>query len=165
MGCSQENLRLGTMSKGFTLIEVMVTAVIIGILASIAYPAYTEQVAKGRRADARARLMAAQQWMERYYTERYSYASAGQETKNADFAKQSQFVVSPAAGEGAAMYDISVEPTLTDYTLKAIRISSSAMKSDACGDLTLNKVGTKSVLNYDKQRFASLDAAVAACWK
>ena len=55
---------------GFTLIELMITVAIIGILAAVAYPAYTEQVAKGRRADARVRLVAAQQWMERYYTER-----------------------------------------------------------------------------------------------
>lgn len=151
--------------KGFTLIELMITVAIIGILAGIAYPSYAEQIAKGRRADARARLMAAQQWMERYYTERYSYTSAGDQTKNLEFEKQAALVVSPMPGEGTTMYKISVEATPSNYTLKATRESSAAMKNDPCGDLTINKVGTKSVVNFDTKRFSSLDAAVAACWK
>ena len=51
--------RAGDVSKhqrGFTLIELLIAVVIIGIIASIAYPSYAEHVRKGRRADRPGRL-------------------------------------------------------------------------------------------------------------
>jgi type IV pilus assembly protein PilE len=150
--------------RGFTLVELMITVAIISILASVAYPSYSEHVAKGRRADARAHLMTSQQWLERYYTERYSYASAGETTKNADFDAQTSLVSSPSAGEGSAMYTLSVVVDGANYTLTATRQTGSPMASDRCGNLTLTKDGTRSVVSYDEDRFPTLTAAVAACW-
>ena len=54
--------------RGFTLIELMITVAIVGILSAIAYPSYTEFVRRGHRADARAGLLQAQQWLERAAT-------------------------------------------------------------------------------------------------
>jgi type IV pilus assembly protein PilE len=60
-------------ARGFTLIEMMITVAIIGILASIAYPAYQDYVRRAARADAKAVLMETAQFMERHFTTNNAY--------------------------------------------------------------------------------------------
>ena len=57
-----------TKHKGFTLIELMIVVAVVGILTAVAYPSYAEYVRRGHRADAKAGLLQAQQWMERAAT-------------------------------------------------------------------------------------------------
>ena len=59
--------------SGFTLIELMIVVAIIGILAAVAYPAYTNSIAKGKRGEARAALMNLLQQEERYLTQMNTY--------------------------------------------------------------------------------------------
>ena len=59
--------------QGFTLIEMMIVVVVISILAAVAYPSYTEYVRRGYRAEARAGLLQAAQWMERASTATGAY--------------------------------------------------------------------------------------------
>ena len=61
-------------SHGFTLIELMITVVIIGILAAIAYPSYQNYTKQTRRSDAQIALTQAANQQERFFTECNSYA-------------------------------------------------------------------------------------------
>jgi type IV pilus assembly protein PilE len=63
--------------NGFTLIELMITVAIVGILAGIAYPSYVNNVKKSRRSDATVALLGLANAMERHYTETNSYCDAG----------------------------------------------------------------------------------------
>lgn len=117
--------------RGFTLTELMVVVAIIGILASIAYPAYLEYVRRAARADAKAVLMEAAQFMERYFTTNNTYVGATLPS-----------AVSPKGATGAAVrYNISfaVGPTATTYTVQAV--PANAQVGEACGTLTVAHTG------------------------
>ena len=152
----------GRPPHGFTLIELMITVAIVGILAAVAYPSYLEQVAKGRRTEAKAILLQANQWMERFYAENYRYDqnTAGVAVTDAALFA-GRFSQSPPSG-GAA-YTISLTNLAAQtYRVRAARAGS--MAADACGDFVVTHTGAKGILNFGT-RFASENAAVAECWK
>ncbi len=62
-------------AKGFSLIEVMVVVVIIGILAAIALPAYQGYLQQGRRVDATSALMSIQAAQEKHRISNTSYTT------------------------------------------------------------------------------------------
>lgn len=70
------NLRSGKLQMGFTLIEVMIVVVIIGILASIAYPSYQQYIVRSNRADAQAYLMDLAQRQQQYLMDARTYAGS-----------------------------------------------------------------------------------------
>ena len=135
-------------SKAFTLIELMIVIVVIGILAAIAYPNYTEHVRRGKRAEVKAALMEGAQALERYYSTHGSYLDS--EGNFADtFATQ-------APAPGAANYTIAAQgaPTATTYQLRATRTGS--MANDPCGDFQISQTGERTLANATR--------TAAQCW-
>ena len=62
--------------RGFTLMEVMITVAIVGILAAIAFPSYQDSLRKSRRTDGKNALTQAVANMERFYNQNNTYAGA-----------------------------------------------------------------------------------------
>ena len=58
---------------GFTLIEMMITVAIVGILAAIALPMYFETITRGKIIDATTRLGDFRSKMEKYFADNRSY--------------------------------------------------------------------------------------------
>ena len=72
--CRANQARRG--SAGFTLIEVMITVAIIGILAAIAIPSYSDYVRRGKLPEAFSRLSDYRSKMEQYYQDNRAYGNA-----------------------------------------------------------------------------------------
>ena len=97
-------------SQGFTLIELMVTVAIIGILVAIAYPSYTDYVVRGRVVDATNGLAVMRADMERYFQDNRTYAESGTLKPPCD----------PGSTSGTFTLSCDGTPTATAYGLKAV---------------------------------------------
>jgi len=64
-----------TASRGFTLIELMITVAIVAILASVAYPSYQQYIIRGKRAAAQAEMMDIANRQQQFLLANRSYAS------------------------------------------------------------------------------------------
>ena len=137
------NPRATKKQQGFTLIELMIVVAVVAILSAIAYPSYTEYIRRGHRADARAGLLQAQQWLERAATASGVYPTT-----------------LPASltwvGDATKRYDISIAGDNATFTLTAT--PKGAQTGDRCGPFTLTNTGLRGANG------ATSGPIVTECW-
>jgi len=114
--------------SGFTLIELMITVAIIGILAGIAYPSYSSYILKSRRADAKAGLVTLQMAQEKYRVNNASYAD------DATLVTPDGTYYAFAVTAGSA--------TGTGYTITATPQSAGGQNGDVCATLSINETSS-----------------------
>ena len=136
-----------TKQHGFTLIELLIAVVIIGILASIAYPSYVNNTRITKRTTAQADLVELASFLERRFTENNSYLILNGSTDPiSGTACATPAGCTPSLANGIThkdyLYSFSGTPTSTAFTVQAI--PQGRQTSDTCGTLSLSDTGVKT---------------------
>lgn len=159
--------RCASRETGVSMIELLIVVVIVGILATIAIPAYQDYMVKGKRADAKAVLSEDANWLERNYVANgcYNYANVTDCQGQSGTAVVLPFTVSPKSGSANYAVSIAYASSGQQFTLSATPCGNggagcptgSASHTDGdCDVLTLNNLGQQG-------ESGSKDAAY--CWQ
>lgn len=132
--------------KGFSLIELMITVAIVGILAGIAYPSYQNYVLRTGRADGQAKLMEIMQAQERFYSQNQTY------TANLGLGGLAYGVAADAAvPSNEGRYTITAQACTSSTIAQCVLLTAAragAQTNDTtCGSLTVDSRGTKGVVS------------------
>jgi len=138
----------GKNTSGFTLIELVIAIGIVGILASIAYPSYVDQMRQTKRTDCEAVLMQMAGAMEREFSRTNAYRDITDAPVN--FGNQC-----PVDG-GTATYILSIQPPMPAATYVLSATPAGAQAADPCGTLTLTNT---------LQKGQSPSRTLAECWQ
>ena len=140
--------------RGFTLVELMVTVVVLAIIVGIALPSYQAQVRKSRRADARNAILDLAGREERFLSISNSYSQTPADVGYAAF---------PATVNNG-YYQLTVTaPDLTQpgvtpsYLITAMYFGPQVADTD-CAQFTVNQLGQQAALT------AGGAPNTATCW-
>lgn len=123
-------------SLGFSLIELMVVVVIIGILASVAVPSYNAYVENGRRAEGKAFALDIASRQERHFTQFSRYANNLTANGNAGLGMDS------GSSENGNYTGVAVTSAANGHTAYEIQVT--PVINDTCGMLTLTHTGART---------------------
>ncbi len=123
-------------AQGFTLIEVMVAVAIVAILATVAYPAYTDYITRSKIAEMVGQLSDMRVKMEQYFLDNRTYVGAC-----------AAGTVAPLPAAPQVKYFTYTCPTLTatTYTVTATGVTTQGMTGFTYTIDQANNRGTTSV--------------------
>jgi len=118
--------RWSSTEEGFTLIEVMITIVIVAILSMVAVPAYRDYVTRGKIPEATSRLASKQVQMEQFFQDNRTYVGGTACASDTTTSKYFDF-------------SCGSTPSATGYTLTA-----TGKEAMAGFSYTINQTGAKT---------------------
>lgn len=133
---------------GFTLIELMVTVAIIGILAAVAYPSYTQYIVRANRSAAQSFMFSVNNKQEQYMLDARSYA--GGSTALTDLGMtvpadvSSRYTISVTCTMPTAVGNCTALAGAPTYLITGTPIGTQLANDTKCAALTLSNLGAKT---------------------
>ena len=122
--------------RGFTLVELMITVLVLGVLAALAYPSFLDSIRRSRRAEAMSALAAVQQAQERWRANQANYSTSLEDLRQPATTPSGYYTISvaaPAVGDGTIA---------TGYVATAVGIDGTTQAADAqCRRLSVRQLG------------------------
>lgn len=117
------------MQRGLSLIELLIVVAVVGILAAIAYPSYSDQLRRAARVEVVSLLHEASLRLERHYSLVGQY-------------DDSERLVTPLPS-GSRYYSLEAQRDGEGFRLLAKRQPQGLMETDRCGDFELDQAGVQ----------------------
>lgn len=145
-------------NSGFTLIELIIVVLIVGILAAVSFPAYKDYIRQARRTEAQGVLEGLAQAMQRHFTQNTTYASA----ITGSAPKPPNIYPTQAPLDGATKYyNLRVTAvTATTFTVQAQPIAGGDQATN--GLLQLNHLDQRV---WDRDNDGNLAESSDSCWR
>ena len=142
-----------TRAAGFTLIELMIAVVIIGILSAVAYPAFQRKAFETRRSDAYIALSQLANDMEKFYSACSAYTDQITVARNCTPAGLGR----PNNLSPNGYYQLAIAlPAAGTYSLTATPVAGGKQAGDTeCTGFTLTNTGQKSATGSN----------ISRCWR
>lgn len=146
--------------QGFTLIELMITIVVVAILTAIALPQYSNYVQRARRADAKTALLELAARQERFFAVNNAYTN---NAANLGYGAGAAFPVNVSSGS-TSYYTLATTVTAGSATTLPTFVATATptgiqQKDVQCYTFQVNSLGVKSNLNSGGAVIAG-----ANCW-
>lgn len=150
------------LQRGFTLVELLIVIAIVGIIATVGYPSFTNISQSTHRTAGQSDLMAFAGAMERHKLANYTYKAAA--VSGANTGKPVVFAIHSPSQEPLAnkRYDLTISTlntTGTQYTIKATPVTSGIMNGN--GALYYFSDGRKA---WDKNNDGNIGSD-EYCWQ
>lgn len=145
MNSFKNGLARRSKQKGVTLMELMIVVVIIGIIAAIAYPSYTQFIAKTKRAAGTSVLLQIADRQQQFFMDNKQFAT---KFTSLGYASDAMMVNEDGtivtSSDPRRTYKIALSgASATAYTVEAIPQMVQASKDAKCGTMTLTNSGVK----------------------